>query len=146
MDSSYHVDRAALSTAVSEHDHLVFRFSTIPLRLFVDFRTSAEEGPGAFVLPPVDSVRERMRSIRAVRPNFPRPGRVNVVAWPLRVGGLARLGVVEEVRRRLADMSGFHALGQLDEAVEELEAAEAAEFRRAITGEGYQTLWAARHE
>lgn len=141
MDDSYHVDQGALRTAVRERDHLVFRFSTIPQRLFVDFRTSAEHGPGVFVLPPASSIRERMASMREVRPAFPRPERVNVVAWPLRVSGLRRLGVIDEVRNRLADLDGFEALADLDQVVEQLERSEEREVRHAITGEGYRTVW-----
>jgi hypothetical protein len=143
VDSSYEVDQAALFEAIRERDHLIFRFSTIPLRLFIDFRASEEDGPAVFVLPPAASVRERMASIREVRPRLPRPRRLNVVAWPLRVGGLERLGVVEEVRRRLGDLDGFVALTALDEAIEVLERAEAQEVRRAIRGDGYRTLWTA---
>ncbi|MCK9494589.1 MAG: hypothetical protein M0R75_03700 [Dehalococcoidia bacterium] len=144
MDDAYQVDQGALRAAVRERDHLVFRFSTIPLRLFLDFRTSAEDGPGVFALPPASSIRERMTSMREVRPNFPRPERVNVVAWPLRVSGLRRLGVIEEIRLRLSDLDGFEALGELDRVVEHLEQSEALEVRRAITGEGYRTLWPAQ--
>jgi hypothetical protein len=143
VDSSYEVDLNALLTAVRERDHLVFRFATIPLRLFLDFRTTAEDGPFVAVLPAVDSVKERMATIRAVRPRLPRPKRINVVAWPLRVGALERLAIIEAVRLRLADMDAFPALTALDDAIRELEAAERAEVRRAITGEGYKTLWPA---
>lgn len=143
MDSSYEVDLGALLTAVRERDHLVFRFATIPLRLFLDFRTTAEEGPGVAVLPAVNSVKERIATMRAVRPKLPRPTRVNVVAWPLRVAALERLGIIEAARVRLADMDAFPALAALDEGLRELEAAERAEVRRAITGEGYKTLWPA---
>lgn len=143
MDSSYEIDRPALSAAISERDHLIFRFATVGLRLFVDFRRTSGEGPGVFVLPPADSVRERMASIREVRPGFPRPERLNVIAWPLRVGGLGRLGILDEIRIRLTDLDGFNALEALDRAVKDLQTSERAELRRAISGEGYRTLWAA---
>lgn len=142
MDSSYEIDRVALATAIAERDHLIFRFATISLRLFVDFRVSDVDGPAVFVLPPAGSVKERMASIREVRPALPRPERLNVVAWPLRVGGLERLGIVEEVRRRLAGLDAFEALSRLDDALGELRAMEADEERRAISGDGYETLWA----
>lgn len=143
MDSSYEVDLGALLTAVRERDHLVFRFATIPLRLFLDFRTTEEDGPFVAVLPAVNSVKERMATIRAVRPRLPRPKRINVVAWPLRVGALERLAIIEAIRLRLGDMDAFSALTSLDAAMRELEGAERAEVRRAITGEGYKTLWPA---
>ncbi len=143
MDSSYYVDRAAMLSAVRERDHLVFRFATVSQRLFVDFRTAMEDGPAVHVLPPAASVKERMASIREVRPAFPRPERINIVAWPLRVGGLERLGVIAEMRARLGDLDGFEALRALDAALRTLEREEEREIRQAITGEGYKTLWTA---
>ncbi|MGE3961613.1 MAG: hypothetical protein AB7F65_08040 [Dehalococcoidia bacterium] len=147
MDDSYHVDQGALRAAVRERDHLVFRFSSIPQRLFVDFRTEMTNGspgvPGVFALPPAASIRERMTSIREVRPDYARPERVNVVAWPLRVGALRRLEVVGEIRTRLGDLDAFEALNRLDAVLAELERAEERELRRAVTGEGYRTLWTA---
>ena len=82
-------------------------------------------------------------AIREVRPDFPRPERVNVVAWPLRVGALRRLGVIDAIRTRLGDLDAFDALAQLDRVVAELERSEDRELRRAVTGEGYRTLWTA---
>jgi len=147
VDDSYHVDQDALRAAIRERDHLVFRFSTLPQRLFVDFRTVTTSGadglPGVFSLPPAASIRERMTSIREVRPDFPRPERVNVVAWPLRVGALRRLGVIEAIRSRLGDLDAFDALTQLDRVIADLERSEDRELRRAVTGEGYRTLWTA---
>jgi len=147
VDESYHVDQGALRAAIGERDHLVFRFSTIAQRLFLDFRTTtssgSEEGPGVFILPPASSIRERMTSIREVRPNFARPERVNVVAWPLRVSALQRLGVIEGIRARLGDLDAFEALAELDRIIERLERSEEREMRRAVTGEGYRTLWPA---
>ena len=45
------------------------------------------------------------------------------------------------VRERLAGEDAFDALRELDEALELLDGYERAEERRAITGEGYRTLW-----
>ena len=68
---------------------------------------------------------------------------MNVVAWPLRVGALRRLGVIDAIRTRLGDLDAFDALAQLDRVVAELERSEDRELRRAVTGEGYRTLWTA---
>ena len=144
MDSAYEVDLDALLRTVRTSDHLIVRFATIPQRLFVDFRTRAGEGPGVHLLPAVDSMQERMASIATARPGFPRPERLFVVAWPLRVVGLDRLGFIEAVRQRLAAMDAFAQVRALDEAYARLCVAEREEIRRAITGEGYRTLWAGR--
>lgn len=141
MDSAYEVDIDGLLQAVRHSDHVIVRFSTLAQRLFVDFRTGDGQGPGVFVLPLAETLEQRLASITAARPQLPRPDRLHVMAWPLRVRGLDRLGFVEAVRHRLAALDAFEAVGALDRAMAELAAAEEAELHRAVTGEGYRTLW-----
>ena len=93
------------------------------------------------VLPPVRSLRGRLRGIRQARPGLPPIDQLNAVAWPLRVRGLERLGALDVVRERLAAEDAFDALRELDEALDLLDGYERQEERRAITGEGYRTLW-----
>lgn len=143
MDSAYEVDIDGLLRTVRSTDHLIVRFSTLAERLFLDFRTRGLVGPGVFVLPPAESIQDRMASIAEVRPNFPRPARLNVMAWPLRVGGLERLCFVEVARQRLAAMDAFEQVRDLERAFRDLERAERLEVRRAIMGDGYRTLWPA---
>ena len=119
------------------------RFETVTLRLFVDFRTSSEVEPAILVLQAVNSFRERLVSLRRARPEFPVPDQLQVATWPLRIGSLERLGVLDMIRVRLTEAGASEALHQLDDAVQELAAAERAEVRRAISGEGYRTLWTA---
>lgn len=141
MDSSYEIDLDALMRAVRTNDHLMVRFMTIGQRLFLDYRTSETEGPGAFMLPPANSMADRMSSIAIVRPNFPRPEKLSIIAWPLRVGSLDRLGFIEAARQRLAGVDAFEAVRDLDSAYARLLTAEREEIRRAITGDQYQTIW-----
>ena len=110
---------------------------------FAAFEARAEEplGPAVLVLPPVRSLRGRLRGIRQARPGLPPIDQLNAVAWPLRVRGLERLGALDVVRERLAAEDAFDALRELDEALDLLDGYERQEERRAITGEGYRTLW-----
>ena len=63
MDSAYEVDIDGLLRTVRSTDHLIVRFSTLAERLFLDFRTRGLVGPGVFVLPPAESIQDRMASI-----------------------------------------------------------------------------------
>ncbi len=141
MDSSYDVDVEGLLRAVQRTDHVIVRFSTLSQRLFVDFRTRDGEGPGVFVLPSAETIHERLASITAARPGFPRPPKLYVMAWPMRVAALDRLGFLEAARQRLASMDAFDQLRDLDRVFAELVRAEREEMRHAITGEGYRTIW-----
>ncbi|MSQ30246.1 MAG: hypothetical protein EXR68_07155 [Dehalococcoidia bacterium] len=143
MDSVYEIDLDALLRTVRRSDHVIVRFSTLSQRLFIDFRTREGEGPGVFVLPTATTIQERLASIAAARPHFPRPERLYVMAWPLRVGGLVRLGFLAAARQRLAAMDAFDQLRDLEQAFHDLQRAEQDETRRAITGDGYRTIWPA---
>ena len=141
MDSAYEVDREALIEAIGTQDHLIFRFTIVQQRLLVDFRCNDRTGPGVHLLPPVRSMRERVASITKARPDFPRPDQIYVVGWPLRVAALDRLNVLQPIRDRLADLGAEDQIERLERAYRELLDDELEELRRAITGEGYRTLW-----
>ena len=145
MDGDRIFDVDELRNALEQHDHLLMRFETVTLRLFVDFRSSSEAEPAVLILQPVNSFRERLISIRRGRPEFPVPERLQVVTWPLHIGSIERLGLLDTIRDRFTADDASEALRRLDDAVRELEDAERAEVQRAISGEGYQTLWPAPH-
>lgn len=141
MDSAYEVDREALLDAIATQDHLIFRFTIVQQRLLVDFRSNDTTGPGVHLLPPVRSMRERVASIAKARPDFPRPEQIYVVGWPLRVAALERLDVLQPMRDRLASLGAEEQVARLDEVYRELLDDERQELRRAVTGEGYRTIW-----
>jgi hypothetical protein len=141
MDGAFHIDHEALREAFGSVEHVLVRFVIVDERLFIDFRRGQHDEPAVIVLPQVRSLRARLRGIRQARPSLPAIEQLNAVAWPMRVGSLERLGALDVVRERLAADDAFEALRQLDEALEALEASERDEERRAITGDGYRTLW-----
>ena len=141
MDGTFDVDLEALRSSVLSVEHMLVRFTPISERLLLDFRTSGEEGPGVALLPQVSSFTERLKTIEEARPEFPRPERIYVVSWPLRIASLERLGVLEAIRERLADMDAFDVIGSVDETFKRLLALERDEIRKAISGDGYQTIW-----
>lgn len=141
MDGSHELNLDALRTSLATANHVLFRFGPISERLFIDFRISDEAGPAVFTLDQTSTFTERVASITRLRPGFPPIERLQVVSWPLPVTALDRLGVIEAARGRLAELDAFDALRQLDEVYGRLVRLEHDELRRAITGEGYHTLW-----
>ncbi len=141
MDGAFHIDHQALREALGSVEHVLVRFVTVSERLFIDFRSNEHARPAVIVLPQVRSLRGRLRGIRQARPGLPPIDQLNAVAWPLRVRGLDRLDALDVVRERLAASDAFDALRELDDALDQLDGYEREEERRAITGEGYRTLW-----
>ncbi len=142
MDGQSRFNVEQLHESLLNVDHALIRLTPIVTqRLLVDFRSNEQSGPAAVILPEVKSLQERLLSIERARPGFPRPERINVIVWPLRVDALERLGVLRVLRDRFAELDAFDALRQLDDAFEELLRLERAEQRRAITAEGDETHW-----
>ncbi len=141
MDHRFEVDLSGLKRSLSTTDHVLMRFQPFPQRLFIDFRSSAERGPGACVLPQASTLAERLASVESARPGLPPLKQLRVFIWPLRVRSLDRLGLHDVVRARFAALDALEAIPELNEAQEELLRLEREELRRAITGDGYRTLW-----
>jgi hypothetical protein len=141
MDGDRTLDLEELRTALEQGDHLLMRFEIIALCFFIDFRASSEAEPAVLVLQPVNSFRERLISIRRGRPEFPVPDQLQVANWPLRIASIERLRLLDMIRGRLAADGASEALCQLADALQELADDERNELRRAISGEGYRTLW-----
>ena len=141
MNGPTDLDIDSLRSSVATVDHLLVRFTPLAERLLLDFRTRDGSGPGIALLPQVSSFTERVKTIEEARPDFPRPERIHVVTWPLRIASLERLGVLEMVRERLAEMDAFDVIASVDETYRRLLDLERIETRRAIEGDGYHTIW-----
>ena len=144
MDGGPAAELEAILDTLRTNDHALLRFETVAHRLLIDFRSSVEVEPAAHVLEPVRSLRERLATIRRARPSLPVPTELQIVGWSLRVRSLERTGALTIVRERFVEAGAAEAVRQLEAAVDRLERLEREEFRRAITGEGYRTLWPAR--
>ena len=89
----------------------------------------------------VNSTQERVRSLRRMRPRFSRPDSITMIPWLRRIDTLCATGVWGHVERRLLSTGGAPAIDAGRACLDELRAFELREFRRAVTGERYQTLW-----
>ncbi len=141
MNGPFDIDLEALRSSVLSVEHMLVRFTPVSERLLLDFRTVGDEGPEVVLLPQVSSFTERLKTIKDARPEFPRPERIHVVSWPLRIASLERLGVLEAIRARLAGMDAFDVIGRVDEAYQRLLELESDEIQKAISGDGYHTIW-----
>jgi hypothetical protein len=84
---------------------------------------------------------ERLRSLRQLRPRFPRPDSITIIPWPKYVSSLERLGVWERIVGRFINAAASEAVRQCEAAFQELLALEREEIHHAVTGEDYKPLW-----
>lgn len=140
MDNDYPIDVNEILSVLGTAEVIVFRFLIFAQRLLVDPRTDSRHGPLLKVVEPADSAEERFRSLKQLRPSFPLPERITVIHWPKFVDRLVTSGVWGGVERRVAaEVPG--GMETIAATLAELRALEAREVQKALTGEGYQTLW-----
>lgn len=142
MSDDFGVDLEEVFKVIDAADVLVARFHIVQKRLLVDFRTKAGVGPFMAVVPRAESVEDRFRSIKRLRPQFAFPEKVMSFSWPRSLQVLLASGVWEHLTERLTAVGGPEATEMCGRTMEQLLTEERAEVTSAITGaEHYQTLW-----
>jgi hypothetical protein len=142
MSEEFGVDIEEVFKVIDAADVLVVRFHLIQKRLLVDFRTKQGVGPFAAVVPRAESVEDRFRSIRRLRPEFGFPEKVMSFAWPRTVQVMVAAGVWQRLAERMQSLGGAEGESACARVLNDLLMEERKEVTGAILGaEHYQTLW-----
>jgi hypothetical protein len=142
MNDDYGVDIDEVYKVIDAADVLVVRFHIIQKRLLVDFRSKGEVGPMLAVVERAESVEERFRSIKRMRPEFGFPEKVMSFAWPRSMPVFVASGTWQHIVDRVSSIGGEASERHAAETLEALFAEERREVAGAIRGaDHYQTLW-----
>ncbi len=141
LDSAEDLELETIVSNVAEAEVIALYFPLFRKTLLLDTRTSPASGPLACVVEMVSTTQERVRSLRRMRPQFSRPDSITLIPWMRRVETLGTTGVWGRIEARLEACGGAEGRAAAGVCLDELRAFERREFRRAITGERYQTLW-----
>ncbi len=142
MNDDYGVDLDELFKVIDAAEVLIVRFHVIQKRLLIDFRTKGSTPPFIGLVPRAESVEDRFRSIKRLRPEFPFPDKVMSFHWPRSIPVLMASGAWEHLADRLTGLGGHEATEQCGGVMEQLLREERAEVAGAIRGaQHYQTLW-----
>lgn len=145
MSDEFGVDLEEVLRVIDTAEVLVVRFHFIDKRLLIDFRTRPGIEPLVKVVPRAESVEERFRSIKRLRPEFPLPERVLTFHWPRSVPVLLASGAWQHLVDRASALGTDETTDACARALEELMTLERKEVIGAIAGAGhYQTLWERR--
>jgi len=135
IDGGIDLDLTAVLENVKEAQVICFFFPTLRRTLLVDTRTNEYAGTFIRVVPMAKDSADRLRSIRHLRPLFGRPESITLIPWESRVDSLLAFGVWEPLLARLDDWAPAEA------CLRRLRILEQQEFRDAIVGDRYETLW-----
>ncbi len=142
MENDFGLDVGEILKVIDTADVFIIRFAILEKRLLVDARHTDEEGPLIEIVPRVDSVEERFRHLKSLRPQFPLPEKIMSFMWPRHLELLEKSGVWPRLVKRLTALGHGDAEAACDAAWQELLQEEQTEVRSAIKGsEGYQALW-----
>lgn len=120
---------------------LTLYFPYLSKTLILDFRYSIDDMPLVRLMPMVSNMEERFRSLKRLRPRFPKPEAITVVPWPKYVKTLQTVGVYDKILERLMQIGYSSVVNDFVVAYDEIVKLEEKELLAAITGEGYKTIW-----
>lgn len=141
IDGGYDIDIEAAFQNIREAEVVTLHFPIIRQTLLIDTRCTAEDGPLIRVMPMVDNTEERFATLRALRPELPRPYSITMIPWAHSVTALDRAGVWPCVLTRLEACGTAVTLRAARHALRQLRSLERAELREAIVGRAYRTVW-----
>jgi len=141
MDQEFRIDLDEVRRSVIQAEVVTVHFPYFRQTLLLDTRRSLTEPPIAKIRPSVASVDERVKDIRQLRPRFGRPESITYIPWPKYVQSLRESGVWEVILDRMVMAGGPQMEDELERLYRRLRTDEWNEFRSAIAGQGYKTVW-----
>lgn len=142
MSDEFGVDLDKIVEVIDVAEVLVVRFHIIEKRLLVDFRTKPGIRPLIQLVPKAESVEDRFRSIKRLRPEFGFPEKVMSFPWPRSIGVLEASGVWSHLETRLKAAGDDDTARDVRRTLDQLRLEERKEVTGAILGaQHYQTLW-----
>ena len=141
MDSDFRIDLSEVNRNLDAAEVVSLYFPLLRRTLLIDTRSSGIDRPLIKVVPMVSTPEERFRSLRQMRPRFPKPDSITIIPWPKYVGSLVRLGVWDHIVSRFADLGEPQLVRRCEACLKELLTAERQEIGRAILGDNFQDLW-----
>lgn len=141
MDMEFPVDLSECLTQIKTSDVLTVCFPMLRKTLLVDLRVNSRSHPLIKVVRQVLTPEERIRYLRRVRPDFPRPKKLSTIFWPRFVGGLVRLGLYDHILERVSATGYVEAVEMCRAALKELLQLERAEVAAVVSGGTYHTVW-----
>ena len=144
MDDDFEVDLDEVKTNIAEAEVISLFFPMLRSALVIDTRRNETDGPMLRIMPMAASPQERLRSIRRLRPGFPRLQSLTLIPWSRYVNSLVEIGIWDMLVKRFKDSSQEKAIADCEKILEDLRRLEKAELNSVVLGENYHTIWSSR--
>jgi hypothetical protein len=144
VDAEYEIDIGQIKMTLDMSEVTSLYFPFLGKSLIIDLRSNDADGPFLKVVDQVESAEARLRSLRRLRPRFPKPESLSLIPWPKRVDSLVRLSVWEHIMSRCAATGAPGIAETCEKRLKELRSLEAKQLRNSVSGEGFETIWQRR--
>jgi hypothetical protein len=141
VDFDFQLDMTEMANSLDTADVAALYFPLLRKTLIIDARSSAVDAPMVKIVEMVTTPEERFRSLRRLRPRFPKPDSLTLIPWPKYVQSLVTLGIWEHVVARFVNAGFPDIVHDCEACLEELVALEKEEIQRAIAGDNYKSMW-----
>ena len=141
MDGDFVLNMDEVIQSIENADVMSLYLPALSKAVVIDTRSNETDGPMIALLPMAASPEERLRSLRRLRPSFPRVSGLTVVEWTRYVDSLVTLGVWDRIVQRFVESGQDDAVGACETVLSELRRLERAELTAAVLGVNYHTLW-----
>lgn len=130
-------------SGIAEAEVITIFFPLLRRAIVIDTRRDEAGGQMIRVMPQVNSMSERIRSIERLRPQLGKVRSILGVPWMKSVRRLGEDGITTRLVNRLsaAGMPPSVAERSINEAAQQLWRLERMAFVRMIKGQGFRTLW-----
>ncbi|MCA1669629.1 MAG: hypothetical protein LC793_20015 [Thermomicrobia bacterium] len=146
MDNAYNISSGKIIRALAEAEVMSIFFPRVGKALIVDTRHNADHGPVVLMDDMVSSAKERLQSVRRLRPEFTEIAQLTLAPWLGSTRAFAEQGIFDAIIERFRAM-GFHdAAHDAICAFRELRRHERQMMLDLIAGETQttRTLWSRR--
>ncbi len=145
MDDEFVYNPDEIKKNIQEAQVMSVFFPTFRKAFVIDTRSNESDGPMVKIMPMAASPQERLRSLRRLRPGFPRLHNISLIPWPRYVDSLVRVGIWDQIVQRFADLGYQDIVRECELALTELRRLEKAELAAVVMGDNYHTIWSARN-
>ncbi|HAX23718.1 MAG TPA: hypothetical protein PK593_00290 [Thermomicrobiales bacterium] len=141
MDNAFELYHDRIIEAIEQGEVVCLFFPRLGKTLIIDPRHSDTAPPAIFIENMVRSPRERLESLRRLRPEFSLPEEMRLVPWFGFVGSLDDAGVTRALLRRCTEAGDLRMARACTAALRELRRIEHQIMRAIIRGESSRTIW-----
>jgi hypothetical protein len=144
VDFDFQIDLAEMANSLDTAEVVALYFPLLRKTLIVDARSNAVDAPMVKIVEMVGTAEERFRSLRRLRPRFPKPDSLTLIPWPKYVESLVTLGMWQHLVARFVNLGFPDMVRECEACYDELLALEKEEIQRALAGDNYKSVWEAK--